>query len=70
MVALDPTDRAEALYLLAVAFRADHDLAAARRTVLKALDVAPNYDEALELLLDLRSGTGARPIPPVTGRAL
>lgn len=67
VVALDPTDRAEALYLLAVAYRADDDIAAARRTVLRALDVAPNYAEALELLLDLRSGTESQPIPPVTG---
>ncbi len=70
VVALDPTDRAEAFYLLAVAYRADNDLAAARRTVLRALDVAPNYAEALELLLDLRSGTEARQIPRVMGRAL
>ena len=70
MVALDPTDRAEAFYLLAVAYKADEDLAAARRTVLRALDVAPNYEEALELLLDLRTGTEAQPIPPATRRAL
>ena len=70
VVALDPTDRAEAFYLLAVAFRANNDLAAARRTVLRALDVAPNYAEALELLLDLRSGTENQPIPRLTGRAL
>ncbi|GMR12082.1 MAG: hypothetical protein BMS9Abin29_0269 [Gemmatimonadota bacterium] len=68
VVALDPTDRAEALYLLAVAYRADDDLAAARRAVLRALDVAPNYEEALELLLDLRSGTESHPLPSVTGR--
>jgi len=56
VVALDPTDRAQALYDLAVAYRANNDLTAARSTVIRALDVAPNYEEALELLLDLRSG--------------
>lgn len=70
VVALDPTDRAEALYLLAVAYRANDDRAAARRAVLEALDVAPNYEEALELLLDLRGEAEGPPIPPSTGRAL
>ncbi len=70
VVALDPTDRAEALYMLAVAYRANDDRAAARRAVLEALDVAPNYEEALELLLDLRGGAEGPPSPPATGRAL
>ena len=34
------------------------DATAARRSVLRALEIAPNYDVALELLLELR-GTGA-----------
>jgi tetratricopeptide (TPR) repeat protein len=58
VVALAPTDRAQALYLLAVAQRDAGDAAAARRSVLRALEIAPNYDSALELLLDLR-GAGA-----------
>jgi tetratricopeptide (TPR) repeat protein len=57
VVALDPVDRAEALYLLAIAYRDAGDRAHARRSVLRALDIAPNYDAALELLLELRSGT-------------
>ncbi|MEJ2204790.1 MAG: tetratricopeptide repeat protein [Gemmatimonadota bacterium] len=57
IVALDPPDRAEALYLLAVAQRDAGDRSGARRTVLQALDVAPNFDAALELLLELRGGT-------------
>jgi tetratricopeptide (TPR) repeat protein len=57
VVALDPADRAEALYLLALAQRDAGDRAGARRTVLQALDVAPNFDAALELLLELRGGT-------------
>jgi len=59
VVALAPTDRAEAHYLLAVAQRDAGDAAAARRSVLRALEVAPNYDAALELLLELR-GTGGQ----------
>jgi hypothetical protein len=58
VVALAPTDRAQALYLLAVAQRDAGDGAAARRSVLRALEIAPNYDSALELLLELR-GAGA-----------
>jgi tetratricopeptide (TPR) repeat protein len=61
IVALDPADRADALYLLAVAQRDAGDRAAARRTVLEALDVAPNFGAALELLLELRGGAGNRP---------
>lgn len=56
VVALRPTDRAEAYYLLARAERDAGELDAARRSVLRALDVAPNYPEALDLLLQLRSG--------------
>jgi len=55
VVALGPPDRAEALYLLAVAERDAGDAAAARRSVLRALEVAPNYPQALELLLELRT---------------
>ena len=59
VVALDPVDEAEALYLLAVAQRDAGDAAGARRTVLRALDIAPNYEAALELLLELRGRAGA-----------
>ena len=58
VVALGPPDRAEALYLLAVAQRDAGQSAEARRSVLRALEVAPNYQQALELLLELRSGAG------------
>ena len=56
VVALAPTDMAEALYLLAVANRDAGDTVSARRAVLRALEVAPNYEMALELLLELRAG--------------
>ncbi len=58
VVALAPTDRAQALYLLAVAQRDAGDAAGARRSVLRALEIAPNYDVALELLLELRGAPG------------
>jgi tetratricopeptide (TPR) repeat protein len=56
MVALGPADRAQALYLLARAHRDAGSLDAARTTLLRALEIAPNYDDALELLLELRAG--------------
>jgi tetratricopeptide (TPR) repeat protein len=55
VVFLQPADRAEAQYLLATAQRDAGDPTGARRSVLRALEVAPNYPEALELLLELRS---------------
>ena len=53
LVALDPPDRAVALYELALAQRDAGQPERARRTVLRALEVAPGYDPAQELLLDL-----------------
>ena len=57
VVALNPVDRAEALYLLAVAQRDAGDTGGARRSVMGALEIAPNYEDALELLLALREGS-------------
>lgn len=54
VVALDPVDRAEAFFRLALAQKDAGDRPAARRSVLRALDVAPNFEPALELLLELR----------------
>jgi tetratricopeptide (TPR) repeat protein len=56
LVALDPVDRSQALYDLAVAQRDAGDTAAARSTVLQALEIAPGFEAALELLLELRGG--------------
>jgi tetratricopeptide (TPR) repeat protein len=56
IVALDPPDPAVAYYRLARAELAAGDREAARRSVLRALEVAPGYDEALELLLELNEG--------------
>ena len=56
VVALDPTDKAQAHYRLAAAHLEAGDAAAARTQVLRALEIAPNYEAALELLLRLRGG--------------
>jgi tetratricopeptide (TPR) repeat protein len=62
VVALNPVDRAEALYQLAQAYYEAGDAQAAKREVLRALEDAPNFEKAQELLLKLqqgnRSGTG------------
>lgn len=57
VVGLEPADMAEARYLLAVALLDDSRPDEARTQVLRALEIAPGYEAALELLLDLRGGT-------------
>ena len=59
VVALEPTDRAGALYRLALAYWTGGQRQEARRAVLRALEIAPNYDEALDLLLEIRAGGAA-----------
>jgi len=54
VVALNPVDRAEALYQLALAYYEAGDTSAARREVLRALEDAPNFEKAQELLLRLQ----------------
>ncbi|HUF67987.1 MAG TPA: tetratricopeptide repeat protein [Longimicrobiales bacterium] len=54
LVALDPVDRSDALYQLALAYEAAGEPAAARREVVRALEIAPNFVGAQELLLRLR----------------
>lgn len=56
VVALNPVDRAEAYYLLAVAYRDAGESADARRSVLRALEEAPHFERAQELLLALHEG--------------
>jgi cellulose synthase operon protein C len=61
LVALDPVDRPEALYQLALALVEAGDAAGARREVLHALEIAPRFQRAQELLLRLhenRAGSG------------
>jgi cellulose synthase operon protein C len=55
LLALDPTDRVEALYQLALAYADAGDMVSARREVLRALEQAPNYGKAQDLLLRIRS---------------
>jgi tetratricopeptide (TPR) repeat protein len=54
LVALEPVDRAEALYQLALAHFEAGDRDAARREVLRALEIAPNFERAQQLLLRVR----------------
>ena len=60
VVALNPVDRADAHYRLARALFEADQLDDARREVIQALEVAPNYEDALELLLELRASAGNR----------
>ena len=55
VVALNPVDRAEALYQLALAYYEAGEAQAARREVLRALEDAPNFEKAQELLLRLQA---------------
>jgi tetratricopeptide (TPR) repeat protein len=61
VVALNPVDRAEALYQLALAHRDAGDATAARREVLRALEQAPAFEKAQDLLLTLRQGASTPP---------
>ena len=60
IVALAPVDRAEALYQLALAYREAGDAASARKTILLALEDAPNFEKAQTLLLTIH-GDGRKP---------
>lgn len=59
ILALDPVDRAGALYELALAHWNAGERDAARREVLRSLELAPNYQKAQELLLTIRRGSAA-----------
>ena len=54
LLALAPVDRAEALYELARAHFMAGDRDVARRRVVEALEIAPGYSDALDLLLRIR----------------
>ena len=55
LLALDPVDKAEAHYQLAYAYERAGDRSSAREQILYALEIAPNYYRAQELLLSLRA---------------
>ena len=54
ILGLAPVDRADAHFELARALQAAGDVDGARTQVLRALEIAPSFDAALELLLELR----------------
>jgi tetratricopeptide (TPR) repeat protein len=56
LVALKPVDEAEARYALALSLMDAGDRAGARSEVLRALEVAPGFEKAQELLLRTREG--------------
>ncbi len=60
VIALRPVDLAEAHFELARTLHRKGDRAAARSAVLAALEIAPNYEAALDLLLELRRGGPGR----------
>jgi len=59
LLALDPVDKAEAFYQLAWAYERAGNRSSAREQILYALEIAPNYYRAQELLLTLRKTTPA-----------
>ena len=56
VLALTPVDAAVAHYQIARLLHLKGDRAAARSAILAALEIAPNYEDALDLLLELRRG--------------
>lgn len=56
VVALEPADPAQAWYELSRARLRNDDRSGARTAVLRALEIAPSFDAALELLLEIRGG--------------
>ena len=54
LLALQPADLAEAHYRLALALHRGGDARNARSAVLDALEIAPNFEAALDLLLEIR----------------
>jgi tetratricopeptide (TPR) repeat protein len=59
VLALAPADRADAYYQLALAWFEAGDLDQARRSVLRALEVAPSFEPAQQLLLRIRERRGS-----------
>lgn len=60
-LALKPVDLAEARYQLANAYFQGGNTGAARREVLAALELAPNFERAQDLLLRIRAQTITKP---------
>ncbi|MCY3698744.1 MAG: tetratricopeptide repeat protein [Gemmatimonadetes bacterium] len=60
LLALAPPDPAEAHYRLALALHRGGDARGARSAVLDALEIAPNFEAALDLLLEIRGDPEGR----------
>jgi cellulose synthase operon protein C len=60
VVALKPVDKAEAYYQLALAYREAGATLDARKSVVRALEDAPHFERAQELLLQLHEGAAGR----------
>ncbi|MFV1988146.1 MAG: tetratricopeptide repeat protein [Gemmatimonadota bacterium] len=56
LLGLDPADRARAYYRLALSLHRDGASVEARSVVLRALELAPNYEDAVDLLIEFRDG--------------
>jgi tetratricopeptide (TPR) repeat protein len=65
LIRLDPPDPAEAHFQLAKLLKTQGHLAEARRHVLLALEEAPRYREALQLLLELSKAADMTALPVV-----
>jgi len=61
IVALAPADKADAYYQLALAQHEANDDASARKSVLRSLEEAPNYEKAQTLLLALYDARNGKP---------
>jgi tetratricopeptide (TPR) repeat protein len=75
ILALDPTDRADAHFQLGQALARAGERDEARTQVLRALEIAPSFEPALDLLLELRrgdpvEGKDVREMPEVTAREI
>jgi tetratricopeptide (TPR) repeat protein len=66
ILALEPADLAGAYYDLSLSYVRARDPVQARRTILRALEIAPNFPAGLELLLDIRSGAAGGATSPGT----
>ena len=60
ILALDPVDKAEAYYQLALAEMDAGDRGAARRSVVRSLEIAPRFERAQDLLLKIHRGEGVQ----------
>lgn len=63
VLALRPVDRAEALYQLALAHYDAGQLRDARRVLLRALEDAPHFEKAQDLLLEVRDASRGADVP-------